>query len=95
MGIDELLGGKRDQILRVAARHGARHVRVFGSVARGEADESSEDSPTWQPTCTVKPASRARRQRAADATRPPHFDTRTLTAVHALASIKRSRDNAS
>jgi len=42
MGIDELLGGKRDQILRVAARHGARHVRVFGSVARGEADESSD-----------------------------------------------------
>ena len=42
MGIDELLGGKRDQILRVAARHGARHVRVFGSVARGEADERSD-----------------------------------------------------
>ena len=42
MGIDELLGGKRDQILRVAARHGARRVRVFGSVARGDADETSD-----------------------------------------------------
>jgi predicted nucleotidyltransferase len=42
MGIDELLGGKRDEILRVAARHGARKVRVFGSVARGEADETSD-----------------------------------------------------
>lgn len=42
MGIDELLGGKRDEILRVAARHGARRVRVFGSVARGEADEKSD-----------------------------------------------------
>ena len=27
---------KRDQILEVAARHGARNVRLFGSVARGE-----------------------------------------------------------
>ena len=42
MGIDELLGGKRDDILRIAARHGARKVRVFGSVARGEADETSD-----------------------------------------------------
>ena len=28
--------GKRDEILRIAARHGARNVRVFGSVARGQ-----------------------------------------------------------
>ena len=33
---------KRDEILRVAAQHGARNVRVFGSVARGEADEASD-----------------------------------------------------
>lgn len=42
MGIDELLGGKREAILRIAARHGVRNVRVFGSVARGEADETSD-----------------------------------------------------
>ena len=42
MGIDELLGGKRDEILRVAASHGVRKIRVFGSVARGEADETSD-----------------------------------------------------
>ena len=42
MGIDEVLGGKREEILRVAASHGARKVRVFGSVARGEADETSD-----------------------------------------------------
>ena len=42
MGIDELIVGKREDILRVAARHGARKVRVFGSVARGEADETSD-----------------------------------------------------
>ena len=28
--------------LRIAARHGARNVRVFGSVARGEADSKSD-----------------------------------------------------
>ena len=42
MGIDELLEDKRDEILRIAARHGARNVRVFGSVARGEAEEDSD-----------------------------------------------------
>lgn len=30
------LRGKRQDILRVAARHGARNIRVFGSAARGE-----------------------------------------------------------
>jgi len=42
MGIDELLKSKREDILEIAARHGARNVRVFGSVARGEADEKSD-----------------------------------------------------
>lgn len=42
MGIDELLKEHREEILRIAARHGARNVRVFGSVARGEADEKSD-----------------------------------------------------
>jgi len=40
--IDQILKAKRDDILRIAARHGARNVRVFGSVARGEADEKSD-----------------------------------------------------
>ena len=38
----EILKSRRDDILRVAAAHGARNLRVFGSVARGEADESSD-----------------------------------------------------
>ena len=42
MGIDHLLGRQRDAILRLAARHGASNVRVFGSVARGEADRQSD-----------------------------------------------------
>ncbi len=32
----------RADVLRIAAQYGATDVRVFGSVARGEADESSD-----------------------------------------------------
>lgn len=42
MTLDRLLQEKREEILRVAARHGARNVRVFGSVRRGEAREDSD-----------------------------------------------------
>ena len=42
MGIEELLGDKRTEILRIAARHGACNVRIFGSVARGEARLESD-----------------------------------------------------
>jgi predicted nucleotidyltransferase len=38
----EELTRKRDEIIRVATIHGARNIRVFGSVARGEADEKSD-----------------------------------------------------
>ncbi len=37
-----ILQEKRAEILQVAARHGAFNVRVFGSVARGEANEHSD-----------------------------------------------------
>lgn len=42
MGIDEVIREKRDEILAIATRYGARNVRVFGSVARGEADAESD-----------------------------------------------------
>lgn len=42
MDTERLLREKREEILRIAAKHGARNVRVFGSVARGEADEASD-----------------------------------------------------
>ena len=41
MKLDDLKS-KRCEILAVAAKHGARRVRIFGSVARGEADEHSD-----------------------------------------------------
>ena len=42
MTAEHLLREKRDEILRVAARHGARNIRVFGSAARGETREDSD-----------------------------------------------------
>ena len=42
MGIGEILGGKREAILRLADKHGAYNVRVFGSVVRGEAGPTSD-----------------------------------------------------
>lgn len=42
MSITETLTTKRDEILRVASRHKARNVRVFGSVAHGEAGLGSD-----------------------------------------------------
>lgn len=46
MTLDELGMAKRSAILAIAARHGVRRVRVFGSFARGEAGPSS---PPWFP----------------------------------------------
>ncbi len=42
MTLAQLLGDKRQDILRLAAQHGATHVRVFGSLARGEARPDSD-----------------------------------------------------
>jgi uncharacterized protein len=38
----ELLRGKREEILRIAARCGARNIRVFGSLVRDQMDERSD-----------------------------------------------------
>lgn len=42
MDIQKLLEEKREEILRICAKYGARNVWVFGSVARGEADATSD-----------------------------------------------------
>ena len=42
LGIEDLLADRREQILAIADRHGAYNVRVFGSVARGEARINSD-----------------------------------------------------
>ncbi|MEL7977684.1 nucleotidyltransferase family protein [Isoptericola sp. F-RaC21] len=40
--LDDVLRVHRDEIVATAARHGARHVRVFGSVAAGTSGEGSD-----------------------------------------------------
>ena len=42
MGIEVLLKSKRCDILTIATHLGALNVRVFGSVAKGEATADSE-----------------------------------------------------
>lgn len=42
MDIGEILNEKREEILRIAERHGAHNVRVFGSVVRGESRPDSD-----------------------------------------------------
>jgi predicted nucleotidyltransferase len=42
MELERLLKIKREEILAAAARHGAHNVRIFGSVARGEAGPQSD-----------------------------------------------------
>ena len=42
MEVNQLLQAKRQEILCLAAKHGAYNVRVFGCVARGEAGPESD-----------------------------------------------------
>jgi predicted nucleotidyltransferase len=42
MGINDILKSKRAEILQIAARYGAQNVRVFGSIARGDAGPDSD-----------------------------------------------------
>jgi len=49
--LDTLRVERREEILRQAARRGARSLRVFGSVARNEANENSDLDllVVWEP----------------------------------------------
>jgi hypothetical protein len=58
MGIDEILKEKREEILRIARKHGVGRISIFGSFARGEATEDSDidllidvqgPTPPWFP----------------------------------------------
>jgi predicted nucleotidyltransferase len=61
--MEDLLREKREEILRIAQKHGARNVRVFGSVVHGEATEgsdidllvdTSEETSPWFPAGLVE-----------------------------------------
>ena len=45
MSLLTLLRQKRQDVLRIAGKYGARRVRIFGSVACGEADSQSDVDP--------------------------------------------------
>lgn len=53
MTIRDQVLSKRDEILRIANRYGASNVRMFGSIVRDEATESSDidllidSNPDW------------------------------------------------
>ena len=49
--LDTLRAERREEILRLAERRGAHVLRVFGSVARGEANEDSDLDllVAWEP----------------------------------------------
>ena len=38
----DLLRSRREELIAIAAKHGASNIRVFGSVARGEATNTSD-----------------------------------------------------
>jgi predicted nucleotidyltransferase len=38
----EQVSSRRNEIVQIARRHGATNIRVFGSIARGEADNDSD-----------------------------------------------------
>ena len=42
MGISEIIATRREAILATAARHGVTRIKVFGSVARGDARDDSD-----------------------------------------------------
>ena len=42
MKLKQLLQEKREEIIAIAAKHGAYNIRIFGSVARGEGDKTSD-----------------------------------------------------
>jgi uncharacterized protein len=51
MTAGELVKTRREQIVALAQQHGARNVRLFGSVARGESREDSDIDVLvdWEP----------------------------------------------
>jgi len=42
MDINQVLRDTREEIERIASRHGAVNIRIFGSVARGDAGPESD-----------------------------------------------------
>lgn len=49
MGIQEIIGNQKKQILAITAKYGAYNIRLFGSVACGTEDDKSDvDFLSWK-----------------------------------------------
>jgi predicted nucleotidyltransferase len=42
MNIDEIIKRKRNEILEISTRYGAKEIKIFGSALRGEAKTNSD-----------------------------------------------------
>jgi len=42
MNIDEIIKNHRNEILKISTRYGAKEIKIFGSVLRGEAKRNSD-----------------------------------------------------
>ena len=42
LGVEDVIRGRRPELLKIAKDFGATHLRVFGSVSRGQASETSD-----------------------------------------------------
>jgi predicted nucleotidyltransferase len=58
MTLEEFLKEKRAEIMKIAVKHGAKNIRIFGSAVRGEATPESDidflvdagpDTSSWFP----------------------------------------------
>lgn len=49
--LEMLRSEKREEVIRLSERHGARNIRIFGSVARGESSDASDIDllVEWEP----------------------------------------------
>ena len=86
MGIPELVAKRRNDILRIAAKHGVTRIRVFGSVARGEAGPKSDVDFLIEVVASVAMSGAARdtylnaQRKAYTAARSDAFTTRQLAS---------------
>lgn len=53
--LDRIVKERREEILRLAAKHGVRTIRLFGSVARGQASEGSDIDFLVEPAPQTSP----------------------------------------
>jgi predicted nucleotidyltransferase len=80
--LERLLKDKREEILSLAEQHGAANVRIFGSVARGEAGPESDIDVLVTPGLAWSLLDRIRFQQALEALLGRSVDVVTDSTLH-------------